>query len=96
MAEQMPKKPLSVVLWWLCFGISTYVMSLWFQAFRDFTETPSMQNGLNWLGVLALLLLTVSILLYDSYAQERNRGRVAHPVRVFEWLYRRQYPGDSK
>lgn len=82
---------LSRPVWWLLFLAATYVMSQWFQTFRVFTITPSLENGLVWLGANLLLFVNVAVLVYDSYVQEKGRGQVQKPLRLFEWMYRRQF-----
>lgn len=88
-------KPLSRGLWWGMFAAATFILSLCFQAFKTFTLSPTLANGLGWMGMLALLGLTLLVLMYDSYVNERNQGKIKHPLRLFEWIYRKQYPDDK-
>jgi hypothetical protein len=85
------RKPLTQGMWWLLFAAATYMASLGFQTFKTFTLVPSLTNGLVWLGVLLILGLLVGILAYDSYAQERLRGQVQRPVRLFDRLMERNF-----
>lgn len=85
------QKPLSRVAWWALFLLATFVMSLWFQTFKTFTLVPSLQNGLVWLGVMALLVLVLAVLVYDSYVQEKAKGRIEKPFRLFEWLIQQRF-----
>ncbi|HEY9686291.1 MAG TPA: hypothetical protein V6C52_04875 [Coleofasciculaceae cyanobacterium] len=89
--SQSMEKPLTRPMWWGLFLAATYVMSLWFQTFKVFTVTPTLTNGLGWLGVNLLLLLIVMTLIYDSYVQEKGRGRIEKPIRLFEWMHRRAF-----
>lgn len=96
--SSQPSKPLKRIHWWACFILATYLMSLWFQTFKAFTLTPTLGNGLIWLGVMLLLTLIVMVLTYDSYVQEKSRDRVQKPIRVFEWLMAKRFllKGDLK
>lgn len=85
------ERVLSRPVWWFLFLSATVIMSQWFQTFRVFTITPSMENGLIWLGMNLLLIANVALLVYDSYVQEKGRGQVQKPLRLFEWMYRRQF-----
>lgn len=86
--EQKPLKPLA---WWLVFALATYIMSLWFQTFRVFTLSPTLHNGLIWVGVMLLLVLTVAVLVYDIYIQEKSRGHIAKPVPLFDWMAEKRF-----
>lgn len=82
------KKPLSRPLWWVFFALASFILSLCFQAFKVFTMTPNWLTGLSWLGVIALLVLCTGVLLYDSYVDDRQQGKIKHPVRFFENIYK--------
>jgi len=91
MAEQTSnQKPLSKALWWVYFAIATFVMSLCFQAFRVFTLEPNWETGLELVGVIALLGLVTVILMYDSYINERQQGKVHHSIWLFERIAQMQ------
>ena len=79
-------KPLSRGMWWACFLLASFIMSLCFQTFKAFTLVPSWSNGLIWLVALLLLSQVVLVLIYDSYVLEKARGRVERPIRFFEWM----------
>lgn len=85
------QKPLCRSAWWVLFLLATYTMSLWFQTFKAFTRTPSVAHGLLWLGVMAFLLLLLTILAYDSYVQEKVKGRVQKSLPPFDWLIERRF-----
>lgn len=78
-------------LWWVAFLAATYLMSLWFQTFKVFTLTPNLMNGLSWLAVMGVLLLVIAVMTYDSYVQERLKGRIQKPARLFEWLIQKRF-----
>ena len=80
------QKPLSTLQWWVCFALDTYVLSLCFQQFRVFTVTPDWPNGGLMLGVLALLLMIMALLGYDSYIGEKRKGNVEKNIAAFDWL----------
>ena len=88
-------KPLTRGLWWAVFLAATFILSLCFQTFKTFTLTPTLENGLVWAGMLGLLGVTLAVLMYDSYANERNQGKIQHPLALFEWIYRKQYPSGD-
>lgn len=90
-SNSVQTKPLSKGLWWGCFLLATYMMSLGFQTFRVFTLNPNLQNGLLWLGSMTLLALVVTVLIYDSYVQEKNRACVQKPIRLFEWMMEKRF-----
>lgn len=85
------KKPLGRVMWWLLFLIATYITSLGFSSFGAFTHQPTLQNALIWLLVMVLLFQSILLLVYDSYVQEKIRGKVEKPVRLFEWMIRKRF-----
>ena len=84
-------KPLTRTLWWILFAAATYGMSLWFQTFKTFTLTPTWPTALPWMAVNFLLFLLLGTLIYDSYVQEKCRGHIQKPLRLFEWLMRKQF-----
>lgn len=84
-------RPLHRAVWWGLFLVATYVMSLWFQAFRVFTVAPTLENALGVLAVMAMLGLVLSVLVYDSYVHEKNQGKIAKTIRLFEWLYEKRF-----
>jgi hypothetical protein len=84
-----PYRSFSKPVWWLLFLGSTYVLSLAFQTFRTFTVTPDWPNGLAFAGAIAALLVLMAVMLFDSYAKEKQLGNIHHPIRLFEWLYER-------
>lgn len=90
-AAERDGKPLSAWGWWLMFGLSTWAMANCFQTFRDFTNVPDARNGFLWVFSFFLLTPPLLLLIYDSYAQEKNRGRVEKPLRLFEWMMRRRF-----
>jgi hypothetical protein len=77
-------------LWWALFLVATYLMSLWFQTFKTFTLTPILSTGFAWLLVMGLLTVVIMILAYDSYVQEKGKGRIEKPARLFEWMIARR------
>ncbi len=85
------QKPLRRPVWWATFLLATYTMSLWFQTFKVFTRVPSMANAFSWLGVMALLVVVLALLAYDSYVQEKAKGKIQKPARLFEWLIARRF-----
>lgn len=74
-------------LWWLTFAGSSVALSWVFQTFKVFTITPDWPNGLLLLGALALVLIFLVILSFDSYVIEKAKGNIHNPVRLFEWIY---------
>lgn len=93
MAEQKQIRPLATWMWWGFFILATWVMSLWFDASRAFFAEPGWERALEWAAVMGLLFMVMLVLMYDSYVKEKTRGKVHRPVRLFEWIYERQY-GD--
>lgn len=85
------QKPLRRPVWWAMFLVATYTMSLWFQTFKVFTKVPSVATALPWLGVMALLIAVLGLLAYDSYVQEKAKGTIQKPARLFEWLIARRF-----
>jgi hypothetical protein len=81
---------LKTPVWWLVFGFATYFMSLVFQAFRNFSVLPDLANGFSLVGALVLLAATLLVLTYDSYVKEKAKGKIQHPVPLFEWMLTRQ------
>jgi hypothetical protein len=88
---QTRQKPLSKPAWWALFLLATYTMSLWFQTFKAFTRLPNLLHGLAWLSVMAALVALLALLAYDSYVQEKARGRIQKSVRLFEWLMKHRF-----
>lgn len=86
----MNVSPLNKITWWGVFGLSSYLLSLVFQGFKLFTVAPTLENGLVFLGAMALLSVSLMVLVYDSYVKEKAKGTVEHPIRLFEWLLARQ------
>lgn len=85
------QKPLSTPLWWAFFALATFIMSLCFQAFKVFTVDPTWLTGLEFIGVMALLVFVTAVLIYDSYVNERQQGKVQRPVRLFERIAQWQH-----
>jgi hypothetical protein len=94
------KGPFAKPLWWSFFLSATILMSLWFRTFKAFTLHPTMATGSLWLLVMLFLLLNIVILAYDSYLNEKGKGNIHKPVRLFEWLHSRRFlifpPASSK
>jgi hypothetical protein len=82
------------VLWWALFLSATWLMSVWFKAFGAFTHSPTAGPFLGLLGMTLLLAANLLILVYDSYAKEKRKGAVKNTIRLFEWMYRKQYPSE--
>ncbi len=92
MTASTPKKqPLHPILWWVLFGVATFQLSLCLQSSRAFFLDTNWGNGLHLLGMIALLGLVMGVLMYDSYVKEKHQGKIQRPIRLFEWLYQRQY-----
>lgn len=89
--ERPFEKPLSRVMWWFFFLLATFITSLGFSSFRVFTLQPTLQNGLLWMLVMLLLFQSILLLAYDSYVQEKIRGKVEKPVKLFEWMIRKRF-----
>lgn len=89
--EQHFKKPLNRGMWWFFFLTATVITSLGFQTFRVFTLEPDLKNGLIWLLVMVLLVQAVLLLAYDSYVQEKGKGTVQKPVKLFEWMIQKRF-----
>lgn len=85
------EKPLSRGMWWFFFLIATFITSLAFKTFGLFTLQPNLQNGLLWLLVLTILFQAFGVLAYDSYVQEKAKGKVQKPVRLFEWMIQKRF-----
>lgn len=88
--DYQDQKPLSRGMWWACFLLASFIMSLCFQTFKAFTLVPNWSNGLVWLVSLLLMGQMVLILVYDSYVQESAKGRVQRPIRLFEWMMQKR------
>jgi len=84
-------KPLSRVVWWTLFLAATILMSLWFQTYKAFASVPTLNSGLIWGLVMFLLVQVLIVLVYDSYVQEKSRGRVEKPIRLFEWMIKKRF-----
>lgn len=89
--EQRFNKPLNRGMWWFFFLVATIITSLGFQTFKVFTLEPTLKNGLLWLLVMLLLFQAVLLLAYDSYVQEKGKGTVQKPVKLFEWMIRKRF-----
>lgn len=85
------EKPLNRVMWWLFFLIATFTASLGFKTFGAFTLRPNLLNASVWLLVMVLLFVSIVVLAYDSYVQEKGKGNVQKPVKLFEWMIRRGF-----
>jgi len=85
------QKPLSRVMWWACFLLASFIMSLCFQTFKAFTLVPNWSNGLVWVVAMLLMAQMVLVLIYDSYVQETANGRVQRPIRLFEWMMQKRF-----
>ncbi len=84
-------KPLTVVQWWIVFGLDTIVVSLAFQAFREFTLLPNTATGLSLAATVLMVLVLSGMLGYDSYAAAKLKQQVVNHVSLFEWLFKKQY-----
>jgi hypothetical protein len=89
--EQLSQKPLSRGMWWACFLLASFTMSLCFSTFKAFTLVPSWSNGLVWLVALLLMGQLLLVMVYDSYVQEAAKGRVQRPIRLFEWMMQKRF-----
>jgi glucan phosphoethanolaminetransferase (alkaline phosphatase superfamily) len=78
-------------LWWMFFLTATFLMSLWFRAFKIFTVHPNWSTGISLLLVMLLLFVNIAILAYDSYLHEKSKGNIHKPIRFFEWLSNRRF-----
>lgn len=77
--------------WWVFFLAATYSLSLFLQTFKAFSLTPAFQTAMPLVGAMLGLLLSVGILLYDSYAKEKYKGKITNRLWLFERLYDWQY-----
>ena len=89
--EKLSQKPLSRGMWWACFILASITMSLCFQTFKAFTLVPNWSNGLLWLIAILMMVQLVVVLIYDSYVQEKSRGTIQRPIRLFEWMMNRRF-----
>ncbi len=89
--DPIVEKPLNRAMWWFFFLMATMVASLGFKTFKIFTLQPNWPNGLLWLLVMILLFQAVGLLAYDSYVQEKGKGTVEKPVKLFEWMIRKRF-----
>ncbi len=85
------QRPLNKPVWWVVFALSTVLMSLWFKTFKSFTVVPNFTTGALNLAVTAVLIVAVGTLIYDSYVQEAQKGRILKPFAPFEWMIRRHF-----
>lgn len=85
------EKPLSRAMWWFFFLMATFIASLGFKTFKIFTLQPNWPNGALWALVMLLLFHAVAVLAYDSYVQEKWKGTVQKPVKLFEWMIRKRF-----
>ncbi len=90
-ANSSVTKPLNRGMWWTLFLAATFLMSLWFQTYKAFASIPTLNNGLIWGLVMFLLAQVLIVLVYDSYVQEKSRGRVEKPIRLFEWMIKKRF-----
>lgn len=87
-------RPLPMIGWWFWFAVASYLLSLVFQIFKAFTLDTNLENtGWMFLAGLALFLV-MAFLSFDSYAKERQHGKIYHPVRLFEWVYAAIFGND--
>ncbi len=84
-------RPLTPLQWWVVFGLDTIVVSLAFQAFRDFTISPAISTGIELFAVVFMVIILSGMLGYDSYAGAKLQQQVVNHVPVFEWLFKKQY-----
>ncbi|HWV47122.1 MAG TPA: hypothetical protein VN039_14065 [Nitrospira sp.] len=89
--KSLLQKPLSRVMWWVCFLLASFTMSLCFQTFKAFTLVPNWSNGLIWLAAVLLTGQVLLVLVYDSYVQETAKGRIERPVRLLEWMMNKRF-----
>lgn len=89
--HDLGQKPLNRMTWWFFFLLATFIASLGFQTFRIFTLEPTWPNAGLWLLVMALLFQSIGILAYDSYVQEKHKGNVQKPVKLFDWMIRKGF-----
>jgi ABC-type amino acid transport system permease subunit len=87
--------PLNRPLWWLFFLAATVLLSSSVEAFKTFTLVPDLKNGLTLALSLALLLVVMLTLAYDSYIKEKIRGGIRKSVPLFEWLYAKTTQGGQ-
>lgn len=90
-AEHSMSRPLSRFSWWLLFLVSTYLMSLFFQAFKVFTLVPVLKNAFLCFLVVFLLFQVLLLLIYDSYVHEKSQGKILKPVRFLEWMINKRF-----
>lgn len=91
MMAQPLKKPLPSAAWWVLFGVATYLLSLCLERSRAFFLAPGWDPALTFAGPAALLAVLLVLLVYDSYVSEKLKDKVQRPIKLFEWLYARQY-----
>jgi hypothetical protein len=89
--KQVFQRPFARPVWWTLFLLATFFMSLWFQTFKTFTLTPTLQTGLTWLVVMAVLVAIVTLMIYDSYVYEWQKGQIQKPMALFEWMIRQRF-----
>ena len=83
-------------VWWVFFLAATYSLSLFLQTFKAFSLTPTSQTAMPLAGALVALILSVTILLYDSYAKEKQKGKLTNSLWLFERLYDWQYSQEPE
>ncbi len=88
---QQQKPVFRLGLWWLLFAVASFALSLFFQAFREFTVTPTQQTFISLVASVVFVVCLTLILVYDGYVKERFKGNVIQPFAPFDWLIARQY-----
>ncbi|MEB3246156.1 MAG: hypothetical protein VKJ06_09260 [Vampirovibrionales bacterium] len=85
-----PIRGLNTIAWWAVFLLCAVGLSWVFETFKQFTLVPNLTNGLLLAGAFFILLGAFVLLLYDSYAKEKQKDKITRPFALFEAWYHRK------
>jgi hypothetical protein len=84
-------KSLNKTLWIVAFAVATLLTSRFIYQFKVFTLGPTWANGLTLLAVVLGIVASLLYLMYDTYVDDKQAGKVHHPFSLFEWVYQRHH-----
>jgi DMSO/TMAO reductase YedYZ heme-binding membrane subunit len=88
---------LPTVMNWVLFTLATLLLAKWFEQSRLFlNETNPFQNLLPFLGITALLLVVLTLMIFDMYLKEKVKGRLARKIALFDFLEQQFFSAASK
>lgn len=74
-------------MYWLSFALSTYAMSEVFSATRVLATGDDARGMVLLVAWLALLVVSLTMLIYQSYKLYKIDGKLTRTVGLFEWFY---------